>query len=75
MPEQVYIAAYCRRTGRDGIGHIGFYRAFALFRLAAIYHGIKARALRGTAASAHAEELAAQYPLLAQLGWSEAEAA
>ena len=75
MPEEEYIAAYCRRTGRDGIGHIGFYRAFALFRLAAIYHGIKARALRGTAASAHAEELAAQYPLLAQLGWSEAEAA
>lgn len=31
-------------------------------------------ALRGTAASAHAQELAAHYPLLATLGWNEAEA-
>lgn len=75
MPEDAYVAAYCRRTGREGIGQLGFYRAFALFRLAAIYHGIKARALRGTAASAHAETLAAQYPLLAGLAWTEAEAA
>lgn len=75
MSEQDYIHAYCRRTGRDGVDNIGFYRAFALFRLAAIYHGIKARALRGNAASAHAGELAAHYPLLARLGWSEAEAA
>ena len=74
-PEADYVAAYCNRTGREGIGQLGFYRAFALFRLAAIYHGIKARAMRGTAASAHADALAAQYPLLAQLAWAEAEAA
>jgi len=75
MPEADYVDAYCRRTGRTGIEHLGFYRAFALFRLAAIYHGIKARALRGTAASAHAQALAAHYPLLATLAWAEAEAA
>lgn len=75
MPEEDYIAAYCRRTGRDGIPDISFYRAFALFRFAAIYHGIKARAQRGTAASAHAKDMAAQFPLLAQLGWSETQAA
>lgn len=75
MPERAYIAAYCRRTGRDGLDHLEFYRAFALFRLAAIYHGIKARALRGTAASAHARTLSAQYPLLAELGWDEAQSA
>lgn len=75
MPEDAYIAAYCRRTGRDGIPDMAFYRAFALFRFAAIYHGIKARALRGTAASAHASEMAANFPLLAQLGWAEAQAA
>lgn len=72
MPEAAYIDAYCRRTGRDGIDHLDFYRAFALFRLAAIYHGIKARAMRGTAASAHAAEFASYYPLLAQLGWAQA---
>jgi aminoglycoside phosphotransferase (APT) family kinase protein len=71
MEEAEYVAAYCRRTGRDGIDQLGFYRAFALFRLAAIYHGIKARALRGTAASAHADELASHYPLLAELGWQQ----
>ncbi|MCP1470282.1 aminoglycoside phosphotransferase (APT) family kinase protein [Sphingobium sp. OAS761] len=75
MSEDDYVAAYCRRTGRDGIGDLDFYRAFSLFRLAAIYHGIKARALRGTAASAHAEALAAHYPLLAELGWNEATGA
>jgi len=75
MSEDAYVAAYCRRTGRDGIGQLGFYRAFALFRLAAIYHGIKARAMRGTAASAHAEALAAHYPLLARMGRAEAETA
>ncbi len=75
MSEEAYVAAYCRRTGRNGIGQLGFYRAFALFRLAAIYHGIKARAMLGTAASAHADTLATQYPLLARMSWAEAEAA
>jgi len=75
MSEEAYVAAYCRRTGRDGIGQLGFYRAFALFRLAAIYHGIKARAMLGTAASAHADTFATQYPLLARMSWAEAEAA
>jgi aminoglycoside phosphotransferase (APT) family kinase protein len=71
--EAEYIAAYCRATGRPGIAHLNFYRAFALFRLAAIYHGIKARALRGTASSAHAADFAAQYPEIAALGWRAAE--
>lgn len=73
--EDDYIDAYCRRTGRAGIDHLGFYRSFALFRLAAIYHGIKARAVRGTAASGHAMELASNYPLLARLAWDEAATA
>ena len=75
MSEDDYVAAYCRRTGRDGIANLAFYRAFALFRYAAIYHGIKARAARGTAASAHARDMAAQFPLLAQLAWAAARAA
>lgn len=73
--EEDYVAAYCRRTGRAGIDGLGFYRAFSLFRLAAIYHGIKARLIRGTAASAHAAELSSHYPLLAELAWNEATAA
>jgi len=49
--EADYVAAYCRRTGRDGIAHLDFHIAFNLFRLAAIIHGIKGRMLRGTASS------------------------
>ena len=54
--EADYVAAYCRRTGRDGIADLDFYMAFNLFRLAGIVHGIKGRLVRGTAASAHAGE-------------------
>lgn len=65
--EQDYVAAYCRRTGRDMIPNWGFYIAFNYFRLAAIFHGIKGRVIRGTAASAHAQERAASFPVLAAL--------
>jgi aminoglycoside phosphotransferase (APT) family kinase protein len=73
--EAEYVAAYCRRTGRDGIPGLDFYVAFNLFRLAAICHGIKGRLARGTAASAHARETAAAYPVLARLAWEQAQAA
>lgn len=65
--EADYIAAYCRRTGRDEIASWGFYMAFNFFRLAAIFHGIKGRYLRGTAASASAKDRAEAFPVLARL--------
>jgi len=65
--EADYIAAYCARTGRGGIPDWDFYIAFNFFRLAAIFHGIKGRVIRGTAASAHARERAAAFPRLARL--------
>ncbi len=65
--EEEYIAAYCRRTGRAGIPNWDFYLAFNLFRLAAIFHGIKGRVLRGTASSAQAAQRAAHFPALARL--------
>lgn len=70
--EQEYIAAYCRRTGRDGLPAYDFTIAFNFFRLAAIFHGIKGRALRGTASSDRAKARAACFPELAELGWSHA---
>jgi hypothetical protein len=39
--EQDYVAAYCRRTGRDGLPNVDYLVVFCLFRLAAIIHGIK----------------------------------
>ncbi len=65
--EEEYVAAYCERTGRSGIPNWDFYIAFNFFRLAAIFHGIKGRLIRGTAASASAKDRAASLPLLAQL--------
>jgi aminoglycoside phosphotransferase (APT) family kinase protein len=71
-PEDEYVAAYCRRTGRDGLPDLDFYMAFNLFRLAGIVHGIKGRVVRGTAASAHAAEMAKRLEPLADLAWSQA---
>ncbi|HJQ15727.1 MAG TPA: phosphotransferase family protein [Allosphingosinicella sp.] len=68
-----YIAAYCRRTGRSAIPDFAFYVAFNFFRLAAIFHGIKGRVIRGTAANAHAAERARHFPTLAEIAWRKAE--
>lgn len=65
--EADYVAAYCRRTGRETIPSWDFFMAFNFFRLAAIFHGIKGRYLRGTAASANARDRAEAFPVLARL--------
>ena len=71
--ESEYIDAYCRRTGRETIADYSFYIAFNFFRLAAIFHGIKGRVARGTAASAQAQERVKVFPELAKLAWSQVE--
>ncbi len=65
--EADYIDVYCARTGRAGIPDYAFYIAFNFFRLAAIFHGIKGRVIRGTAASEHARERAKAFPELSRL--------
>ena len=65
--EEDYVAAYCRRTGREGLPDYRYYLAFNFFRLAAIFHGIKGRVIRGTAANAQAKERAEAFPELARL--------
>ncbi|MET0275178.1 MAG: phosphotransferase [Phenylobacterium sp.] len=49
--EADYVAAYCRRTGRDGIEDWPFYMAFGIFRLASISQGVYRRVLAGNAAT------------------------
>lgn len=71
--EEEYVATYCRNTGRSGIPDYEFYIAFNFFRTAAIFHGIKGRALRGNAASAHAQERAMAFPRLVELALEAAE--
>lgn len=65
--EADYVAAYCRRRGLDGIADWNFYMAFSFFRLAAIFHGINGRVLRGSASSANARDRALAFPRLARL--------
>lgn len=45
--EQAYLAAYCRRTGRDSVPDFDVYLAFSMFRLAAIGQGVYKRNLIG----------------------------
>ena len=70
--EEKYLAAYCARTGRKSMPGYEFYVAFNFFRLAAIFHGIKGRVIRGTAASAQAKERVAVLPELIEIAWRQA---
>jgi aminoglycoside phosphotransferase (APT) family kinase protein len=71
IPAEVeYVAAYCRRTGRERIVDWDFCLAYNMFRLAAILQGIAGRVVEGTAASAHAVETAAQARPIADQGWA-----
>lgn len=49
--EAEYVAAYCRRTGRDHIEDWPFLMAFSIFRLASISQGVYRRTLAGVLAS------------------------
>jgi aminoglycoside phosphotransferase (APT) family kinase protein len=68
--EADYVAAYCRRTGRQRIADWDFCLAYNMFRLAAILQGIAGRVAEGTAASAHAVETAAMARPIAEQAWS-----
>lgn len=70
--EQEYVAAYANTLGLETIADYDYYLCFSLFRLAAIFHGIRGRVARGTAVSAHAHSRAEAFPLLAELGWRRA---
>lgn len=68
--EHEYLAHYYRRTGRiDPANHARpFHWAFAFMRLAVIFEGITARALRGNAVAANAAEVGAISASLARRG-------
>ena len=73
--EGEYVAAYCRRTGRESIPDLDFCLAFNFFRFACICHGVKGRAARGNAANAQAARLVADLPIIAEIGWRQAQRA
>lgn len=71
--EEDYVALYCRRTGRREIRGWEVYLVFNMFRIAAILHGVRARALQGNAASANAAETGARAELVADAAWKTAQ--
>jgi len=71
--EAEYVAAYCRRTGRERIANWEFYLIFNMFRIAAILHGVHSRALQGNAASANALEQGGRARLVADVAWDMAQ--
>ena len=71
--EHDYVADYCRRTGRDSIPDFEFYLIFSMFRIAAILHGILARARHGTAASQDAVDTGSRARLVADVAWRLAQ--
>jgi aminoglycoside phosphotransferase (APT) family kinase protein len=71
--ESEYVAAYCRRTGREAIPHWEFYLIFNMFRIAAILHGVLTRALQGNAASQNAFEQGSRARTVADVAWEMAQ--
>lgn len=70
--EEDYVALYCARTAQASLPGYEFYLAFNFFRLAAIFHGIKGRVIRGTASSSQARERVRVLPELMDLAWRQA---
>jgi len=72
---ETYVDRYCERVGRPPIGNLGFYKAYNLFRVAAIVQGIVGRALQGNAAADGAAQQAARVRPLAEAAWGYAREA
>ena len=73
--EDDYVRAYCARRGLSDLPHLDFYMAFCMFRLAAIFHGIRGRVARGTAVSPQAQKYASEVEGMAKAAWAQAEQA
>lgn len=70
-----YVARYCERTGLKVEGSLAYYRAYNLFRVAAIVQGVAYRLLGGNAVSSNATEVISRVRPLAEAAWAEARAA
>ncbi|MEL6404737.1 MAG: phosphotransferase family protein [Chloroflexota bacterium] len=70
-----YLAEYCERTGRPPLENPAFYRAYNLFRFAAIAQGIVGRALQGNASNPRAMQMEQVVAPLADMAWHEAKLA
>ena len=63
--EQAFVERYCELVGRSSVPDLSYYKAFSLFRLAAIAQGVYKRSLDGNASSTEASMFGAAVPHLA----------
>lgn len=70
-----YAALYRERTGFDADANDPFYRAFNMFRVAAILQGIAGRARDGVQTDAKAAEIITRIQPLVEAAWREAQSA
>ena len=68
--ESDYVAAYCRRVGRERIEHWNTYVAFSLYRLAAIAQGVYRRGLAGNSSNPESVKMSRSARERAELAWS-----
>ncbi len=66
--EDAFVSRYCDLVGRDGVPDLNYYKAFSIFRLAAIAQGVYKRSLDGNASSTDAAMFGAAVPHLAGIG-------
>lgn len=71
--ERQYLAAYCRRTGRQGVADWNFYLVLSLFRLASISQGVYKRGLDGNVSSPGALDRGTKARELAEKAWALVE--
>lgn len=67
LSEAEFIQRYQSHSGREAIEHFNFYKAFGLFRLAAIAQGVYKRSTQGNASSDNAAMYGAAVDHLAQI--------
>lgn len=65
--ESELVALYCEHTGRDNVPDFPYYKAFSLFRLAAIAQGVYRRSIDGNASATSASKVGAAVPSLAHV--------
>jgi aminoglycoside phosphotransferase (APT) family kinase protein len=71
--EDTFVARYCELVSRDSVPDLSYYKAFSVFRLAAIAQGVYKRSLDGNASSTEAAMFGAAVPHLAGIGCGLAE--
>lgn len=67
------IADYCQRTGRTNLPDFDYYVIFNIFRIAAILHGVWARALQGNASDKNALAMGQLSEGLAKIAWEKSQ--